>query len=223
MVQTFFSFLVFPCASSWRLVYFSSMSKRSCYGQHLAQTHTHINNHRNSLQQYEQEEKLLEQSICQGPRALAEPGWLRPAGVAQPVSDLWLLQCFQSRGTAGQHILVCPAIAVCTQPQQVTHLLLLELLAKLLCSLPSFFQFHVWFFQQLLLLLCFCQQVHSSHNHFFLQCRQFLQQGLVLLPRQTGGCETSWTTMLSRHQVQLGFIAQTALTGLEKLVLLLRV
>lgn len=30
MVHTFFSFLVLPCASSCRLVYFSSMSKRSC-------------------------------------------------------------------------------------------------------------------------------------------------------------------------------------------------
>lgn len=30
MVQTLFSFLVFPCASSCKLVYFSSMSRRSC-------------------------------------------------------------------------------------------------------------------------------------------------------------------------------------------------
>ena len=30
IVQTFFNFLVFPATSSWRLVYFSSMSNRSC-------------------------------------------------------------------------------------------------------------------------------------------------------------------------------------------------
>lgn len=47
---------------------------------------------------------LNKQSICQEHRALAEPGWLRPAGVAQPMSDLWrgwLLQCFQSSATPG--------------------------------------------------------------------------------------------------------------------------
>lgn len=30
MVHTFFNFLVLPCASSCKLVYFSSMSNRSC-------------------------------------------------------------------------------------------------------------------------------------------------------------------------------------------------
>lgn len=90
MVQTFFSFLVFPCASSWRLVYFSSMSKRSCCGQHLS-TDTHtltitetLCNSMNKRKNY-----LNKQSICQEQRALAELGWLRPAGVAQPMSDLW--------------------------------------------------------------------------------------------------------------------------------------
>lgn len=90
--------------------------------------------------------------------------------------------------SAKAHTGVLPSLlsdSYCTQP----HLLLLELLAKLFCSLPSFFQFHIWFFEKLLLLLCFCQQVHSSYNHFLLQCGQFLQQGLVLLSRETGKCK----------------------------------
>lgn len=32
---------------------------------------------------------LNKQSICQEHRALAEAGWLRPAGAAQPISGLW--------------------------------------------------------------------------------------------------------------------------------------
>lgn len=40
MVQTFFSFFVLPCASSCKLVYFSSMSRRSCFNEkHTRKVH----------------------------------------------------------------------------------------------------------------------------------------------------------------------------------------
>lgn len=106
----------------------------------------------------------------------------------------WLLLCLQSRATfhprAKAHKHHVSYYSCCFQTRtNITHLLLLKLFAKLFCSLPSFFQLHIWFFQKLFLFFCFCQQVHSSYNHLFLQRRQFLQQGLVLLSRETGRVE----------------------------------